>query len=207
MKSDKQEETRERILDSAEGLIGRLSFPGMSMRALSEHMGVSRKTLYNHFPGGKREIWKGCIERKILEYSSRLLRIVEDTGRDYVERGRDLLDIGREAMAVFYGPGGLTNTGEEERYVIPEVRSRLVEALSHFFDEGRNRGFIRKDLPVLSLSLVLVTLISDWGMRDSCLGEGEVDTLPEFVERVMFDGILSEEGRKRAPEIVGGGKS
>jgi AcrR family transcriptional regulator len=204
MKISRQDETRERILDSAEGLFGRLSFSGMRMRLLSEHMGLSRKTLYNHFPGGKREIWKRCIERRILEYSTRLFSIVDDTKRDYVDRGRDILGIGRDAMAVFYGPGGLVNSGEEGDFVLPEVRGRLVEALTRFFDEGRERGFLRRDLPVRSLSLVLVTLISNWWKHDSSLGEGEVDTLPEFVERVMFEGILSEEGRRRAPEIVGG---
>ena len=204
---EQNDETRERILDAAEGLFRRLSFPGMRMAHLSEHMGLSRKTLYNHFPGGKRALWKSCVERRIRFFSACLFDIANDTDRDYLERGRGILDIGREAMAVFYGPDGMVRFGEESDYFLPEVRSRIVGVLSRFFDEGKRRGFIRADLPVRSLSLVLVALIADWGKRDLSLDDGEVDTLPEFVERVMFDGILTEEGRLRIPEIIGGSAS
>ncbi len=198
-KINRRDETRERILNAAEGLISRLSFHGMRMEHLSEYIGLSRKTLYNHFPGGKRDIWKHCVERRVCHYSSLLFDIAEDTKRDYVERGMEIMDIGREAMEVFYGPRGMVRSMEEGEYLFPQVQQRFVDVFSRFFSEGRERGFLRADLPVRSLSLVIVGLIVNWWKKDSYLGDGEVASLPEFVERVMFEGILSKEGRRRIP--------
>lgn len=200
----RNQQTRERILVSADRLFRQFSYLGLRMKILADHMGLSRKTLYNHFPGGKREIWKSCIERQMREFAARLFLIVDDTDGDYVERGGDILKIGREVVAIFYGPEGLISSGEDLNLFFSELKPRYVEALTCFFGEGVRKGLLRNDLPIRSLSEVMVTLIVVWGRRDSTLMEGEVKSLSEFVETVMFTGILSEEGRRQSHRLVRG---
>lgn len=180
---------------------------GMRMMNLAVHMGLSKKTLYNHFPGGKREIWQQCIERRLKRFAHRLLSIVDDMEGDYVDRGRDILNIGREAADVLYGSDGLITSGEESRIFFPELKSRYVRALTRFFDEGVSKGYLRSDLPVRSLAEVLVVLVVKWGDRDSTLSQGEVKSLPEFVEKVMFAGMLTETGLKDSLRIIEGRKA
>lgn len=198
---DRKLETTDLILDAAEGLFSHHSFNGLRMGQISDHLGMSRKTLYNHFPGGKREIWQCCIQRRLDGFAGRLFALTGDTRRDFVERGRDILGIGREAMATFYGPAGLIPTTEDERLFFPDLKKKYVEALTAFFEEGTRLGYLRPGLPLRSLAAALIVLISYWHSPEGLLAGGECESLPEFVETVMFDGILSEEGRQNAHRL------
>jgi AcrR family transcriptional regulator len=174
------------------------------MEELSRHMGLSRKTLYNHFPGGKRDIWQSCIESQMKDFAKRLLTIVNDTGGDYVLRGGAILDIGRDAVGAFYGPEGIISSGEDQNLFFPELNTKFVEALTKFFNEGISNGLLRADLPVRTLSEVVITLLKAWGQRGTTLMDGEIKSLPEFVEKVMFTGILTDEGRRQSVRLAGG---
>lgn len=180
------------------------SYQGLRMNDISNHLGMSRKTLYNHFPEGKRGLWRSCVERQMRVFAARLLDVVSDNGRDYVERGGAILEIGRDAVNVFYGPGGILSSGEDEDLFFPEIRAKYVEALTAFFQEGKVIGLLREDLPVRSLSEVLMALLDSWGQSGSTLNDGELKSLPEFVEKVLFTGILTDEGRRQSVKISGG---
>ncbi len=104
-------------------------------------------------------------------------------------------------MATFYGQGGLIPTSEDERMFFPDLKMKYVDALTSFFEEGTRRGYIRRGLPLRSLAGSLIVLISHWHSPEGLLLNGECDSLPEFVETVMFDGILSEEGRKNVHRL------
>lgn len=202
--SEKQTQTRDRILEAAEMLFLQSSYQGLRMNDISLHLGLSRKTLYNHFPGGKRGLWQSCVERRMKDFAARLFAIVNDDRADYVERGGAILDIGRDAVKVFYGPGGLISSGEDEDLFFPELKGKYVEALTRFFNDGKVIGLIRNDLPIRSLSEALMALLKAWGQRGSTLNDGEVKSLPEFVEKVLFTGILTDEGRRQSVRISGG---
>jgi hypothetical protein len=140
----------------------------------------------------------------MAHFADKLVAIVEDINGDYVIRGGRILDIGREAVDVFYGPGGLITAGEDQIEFFPEIKTRYVVALTRFFREGADKGFLRKDLPIRTLSEVLLVLIASWGQKDSTLALGEVKSLPEFVQTVLFTGILSDEGRLQSGRLLEG---
>ncbi len=186
---------KRRILDAAEKLFGEMSFPGLRMEELSSYMGMSRKTLYNHFPGGKREIWHSCVNRQIERFAKKMDEVVNDRNHDYIERGLSLLNLGREAFDVFNGSEGLIRSGEEQELFYPLLRERYVRTFAKFFSEGVELGILNADLPIQSLSEVIISLITAWGRQGSPLQKGESASFPEFVEQVLFTGILSEKGR------------
>ena len=193
---------RTRILDHAESLIRRFSFSGLRLADLSRSAGMSRKTLYNHFPGGKREIWLRVIERRRQSFTDRLVGLTEDTGSDYVERARLILDIGKDAMDTFFGPGGLIPSDEDEELFFPDLKNLYMEAIHRFLQEGTRLGFLRSGLPLKSLAGVLVTLISEWHRDSSLMKGGECLLLPEFVEQVILGGILAPRGRRNLHRLV-----
>ena len=199
--SNRSRDTRIRIINAAEKLFRQFTYAGFRMKHLSDHIGITRKTLYNHFPGGKRDIWRACVERQMRDFAGRLSRIVNDRKTDYVDRGGLILDIGREAVEQFYGPEGLISSGEEHDYFFPELKKSYVMNLTRFFEEGVQNGLLRKNLPVRSLSEVMMSLITAWGQPDSTMMEGELKSLPEFVEMVMFTGMLSDEGRRQTERL------
>lgn len=58
---DKERETRDRILSAAEDLFMRYGFRTITMDEIAKHLGVSKKTIYQHF-ADKEEIVCSCIE-------------------------------------------------------------------------------------------------------------------------------------------------
>ena len=188
------EPTRERILNAAEALFRRFSYPGTRMEQLSRRIGITRKTLYNHFPGGKREIWDSCVERRHSMFVERINRAVDDTEGDYIRRGRGILDIAREAMEVFFHPGGLLRGADDQERLIPRFSGHYVNALFRFFGEGVRRGLLRENLPIRTLAEVIMAIIAAWGREGSTLGEGELQSAADFVEMVLLTGILSDRG-------------
>ena len=53
---------RDRILDSAERLMGRLGYQKMTMDDIAREAGIGRRTIYLHFPG-KEETGLATIDR------------------------------------------------------------------------------------------------------------------------------------------------
>ena len=188
------EPTRERILNAAEVLFRRFSYPGTRMEQLSRRIGITRKTLYNHFPGGKREIWDSCVQRRHSMFVERINRAVDDTEGDYIRRGRGILDIAREAMEVFFHPGGLLRGADDQERLLPRLSGHYVNALFRFFGEGVRRGLLRENLPIRTLAEVIMAIVAAWGREGSTLGEGELQSAADFVERVLLTGILSDRG-------------
>ncbi|MCG8454099.1 MAG: TetR/AcrR family transcriptional regulator [Spirochaetales bacterium] len=189
--------TRMRILDAAEPLLKRLGLAGLRMETLASHLGVSKKTLYNHFPGGKREIWRLCVERRMEESSQHLFTAMRDASRGFVERGIDLIRIGQEATEELYGPNGLVAPGADADYYLPEHKQQLVEGLEGFFAEGVSLGVLRSNIPLHALSTAVVTLILEWGREGGPSLDNGGASLPVFVETVLLCGILSEDSRHR----------
>ncbi len=195
--SNTARDIRGRILDAAVKLFSLFSYSGLKMQKLSDHMGLSRKTLYNHFPGGKREIWLSCVEREMRSFADRIAEIVDDTRGDFVERGVKILDIGQEAVELFYIPEGLISSGADRDYFCPELKASYIRSLCRFLTEGVENGLLRENLPVRSLAEMMMALVTAWGRPESSMMEGELKSLPEFVESLMLTGILSDEGRRR----------
>ena len=191
-----EEDTKTRILSAAEALFRQFTYAGTRMEQLSRRIGITRKTLYNHFPGGKREIWQSCVDRLHCAFAERIDRAVDDTGSDYIRRGRSILDIAREVMDAFFRPGGLFRGIEDQERLFSKLSRHYVNALLRFFGEGVSLGLLRKNLPIRTLSEVIIAIIAAWDREGSTLGEGELQSVPDFVERVLFTGILSDNGRR-----------
>jgi len=63
--------TREKIVETAEGLFARFGFAGVGMRAVADSVGVSKSALFHHFPT-KRALWAAVLERSMLEFDTRI---------------------------------------------------------------------------------------------------------------------------------------
>jgi AcrR family transcriptional regulator len=71
--------TREKIVETAEGLFARFGFAGVGMRAVSDSVGVSKSALFHHFPT-KRALWAAVLERSMLEFDARIAEAADRAG-------------------------------------------------------------------------------------------------------------------------------
>ena len=71
--------TREKIVETAEGLFARFGFAGVGMRAVADSVGVSKSALFHHFPT-KRALWAAVLERSMLEFDARIAAAADRAG-------------------------------------------------------------------------------------------------------------------------------
>jgi len=90
------EQTRERILDAAEGLFADRGFEGTTLRDVASRVGIRTPSLYNHFPS-KEALYAAVLERVVEPLLALLSEIVQSgpgerpDSRHVVERVMELL--------------------------------------------------------------------------------------------------------------------
>jgi AcrR family transcriptional regulator len=80
---------RERILDATERLLARFGYDKTTMEDLAREAGVSKRTIYLHFPS-KEEVALSSIDRIVDRLKARLIRLAESPGPP-AERIRQML--------------------------------------------------------------------------------------------------------------------
>ncbi len=88
------EARRQRILDSAERLIKRDSLSAFTMRALAQEVGLSVKTLYNLYGGGKEAIAAVLEDRAFSTLEAELTALPED--QDPIEQVLTIMTVAAE---------------------------------------------------------------------------------------------------------------
>jgi TetR/AcrR family transcriptional regulator, cholesterol catabolism regulator len=74
------EESRSRILDSAEGLFAHRGFDSVTLRDIAAPLGLRHASLYYHFPAGKEELFAEVMERNIRRHGAGLAAAIEAGG-------------------------------------------------------------------------------------------------------------------------------
>ena len=80
---------RDRILDATERLLARLGYQKMTMDDVAHEAGISKRTIYLHFPS-KEEVALGSIDR-IVERLNGRLRALAALGTGPADRLRRML--------------------------------------------------------------------------------------------------------------------
>lgn len=75
-KAKNAQDTRERILESAETLFARQGYSGTSTRRIAAEAGVSIQTLQYH-SGGKKNLYKKVLERTVIPVTNLINRYVQ----------------------------------------------------------------------------------------------------------------------------------
>ncbi len=144
--------TRERIRREAAALFRNKGFNGTSMADLAAEVGISKSSLYHHFPS-KQALLSEIIELTVNRVTP-LVREVADSDLPIAERLRRAIDLhtveaihDRDAVACFI---------EEGRYLSPDFmanhitnRDRYELIFREMFDEGIASGaFVDQDAGV-----------------------------------------------------------
>lgn len=114
------------------------------------------------FDEGVTQVFDDMLQRSIPQYEV-MRRAVFDVGRQYVQPGTDIVDLGcsrGEAMAPF-----VATYGAENRYIGVEVSQPMLEACRRRFQESIASGFVdildldlRREYPRVRSSLTLGVL-------------------------------------------------
>lgn len=182
---------RERILSSAEVLIARRGFHGISMQQVAQHANVATGTIYRYF--ADKETLLRCVhEERLRDAAVAILKEVDTTEPNYTQFRQLWLNTMHYLQAspdslcyrVQYEASPLFNQ-EEER----QMDERYFKPIHVFFECGRSKGLFR-DMPAELLGfLALENLML---LTQKCTKAGiELDeTLHEQLLEASWNAIL-----------------
>ncbi len=189
---------KQRILTGARKHFLAHGFRSVTMDELAAELGMSKKTLYAHFPS-KGVLLETVMNQKFGEIESDLDRITSDKSRDFPAALRDLLSC-VQCHAEEIRPPFVRDVRREkpELFQLVETRRRklIQEHFGKVLNHGRKTGLIRKDLAV---DLIVEILL---GTVEAIVNPEKLDQFGltprsgfETVLSVILEGVVTEEGK------------
>ncbi len=195
---------RERILATASETVFREGYQSLNMDRLALGLGMSKKTLYVHFPG-KEAILRAFVERFTGRLRERMDSIVEDEEQIFPAKLRAVVALMSNSLArvpstLFrdlqrHAPGVYRLLDEIRSQNVPRIFSRLVR-------EGMAQGYLRPGLDPEFAAFAWLQLVRGLTQPESLERTGL--TPRQTVEnafRLFWPGLLSDEGRKILTEL------
>ena len=117
-------DARTRILEAAYACVARWGMAKTSVEDAAREAGVSRATVYRHFPGGKDELLAGVVDFEVLRFFSRLAEAVQGSS--------NLLEVTEASLA-------FAHRSLEEHVVLHQVLRSEPQLLVPRITESTNR--------------------------------------------------------------------
>jgi AcrR family transcriptional regulator len=170
------------------------------MDDLAGELGISKKTLYAHFPG-KIEMLEAVLADKFVGVEAKLTEISRAYPHDFPTALHELLaNMQRELDEI--KPPFVRDMRQKAPHVFKTVERRRAALIESFFGklfvEGQRAGMVRKDLPAkLLIEVLLATVqaivnpvkVEEFGLTPK--------TAFASVLKVVLEGVITRKGRKR----------
>ena len=192
-------ETRRRIVTAALGRFMASGFSTATMDDIARELGMSKKTLYEFFPG-KKELLRAAT-RCNSDACERELSAIAAEKLDFFARARKTFDY----IARMYSrltPAYMNDLRRSAPEVWAEIqefrRVRVRRHMLELLDHGVAQGVLRKDLDRETLVRLYLTMtsallnpeISGWEPGE------QIAPIFEVFVRVYFEGLITDAGRR-----------
>jgi TetR/AcrR family transcriptional regulator, cholesterol catabolism regulator len=154
--SDLDRQTWRQILTAAKDLFLDRGYRGVSMREIADAVQVTPAALYYHFPQGKEDLFTRMIQTLFVDEGMADLDRALGTAPDLRERLTRLtaallmlrLD---EHMSMLLRDAREHIKDPESQRIILSLRDRIRQQVEGIFQEAREAGEVRTDIPVTVL--------------------------------------------------------
>lgn len=188
-----------RIIDSTSQLFFERGFARVSMDQIASGLGISKKTLYQHFPS-KQALLHEVVSNMINENGKIIEGIVNDRGMDFHRKLSRLMNhlsglVSR--MARPFGEDLRRNAPEMWEEIVQFRRNIVLFNFRKLLESGARQGIFRKDVDPRLMTLMFSTLMQN--MVDPKLFSQIPVTAAQVFEtvvEVIFRGIMTEPARK-----------
>jgi len=140
---------RQRIVEAARAHFFSHGFRSVTMDDLAEELGISKKTLYAHFPG-KLDMLEAVVADKFASVEATLKEVTRAHPRDFPATLRDLLS-GTQRELDEIKPPFVRDMRQKAPQVFKVVEQRRAALIGRYFGklfiEGQRAGMVRKDVP------------------------------------------------------------
>ena len=193
-------EKRRMILDRTGTIFFERGVSALTMEEIASLQGISKKTLYRFFPNKDALIFT-VVEDRVKAIAAEAARLEQDTSIPWLDRiGGIFKVVGTQISAIS------ETTVRDIYYNKPEMWERIDKfrqehvfgIVTRLLEEGRKKGFIRKDVDGRLVPLLFVSAIG------AVLTPSQMLKLPfppgmlfdSFI-RILFGGILTDSARRK----------
>lgn len=200
--------TRSRILEEAAGLFRREGFNGASMQDLAAVVGITKSTLYHHFPS-KQALLSEIVELTVNRVTPALEAIAE---ADLPAAARLRQAVMRHIVELIHDQDNVACFLEEGRFLSPEFRQshvanrdRYEQYFRRIVADGIGAGEFRQmDVRLASLAVLgLCNSVAAWYRPD---GSFEPDEIAEHFGELAVQALSSPDRATDGAGSTDGGR-
>ena len=194
-----RDSNRRRIVEAARAHFFSHGFRSVTMDDLAEELGVSKKTLYAHFPG-KFDLLEAVLADKFASVEATLKEVTRAHPHDFPATLHDLL-AGTQRELNEIKPPFVRDMRQKAPQVFKVVERRRAALLQrHFgklFVDGQRAGMVRKDVPAKLMIEILLAMVQSI-MNPPKMEELGMMPKEGFagILKIVLEGALTAKGRK-----------
>ena len=195
----KRDPTRQRIVDAARIHFFSHGFRSVTMDDLAEELGISKKTLYAHFPG-KIDLLEAVLVDKFAGVEATLKKVTRAHPHDFPAALQDLLAGTHRELDEIKPPfvRDMRQKAPDFFKIVERRRAALIQRyFGKFFGEGQRAGMVRKDVPVKLIIEILLAMVQ------SIMNPPKMEELGMMPQegftgilKIILEGALTAKGRK-----------
>src|SRR6478752_7835906 len=198
-RSHQSDFNRQRIVEAARAHFFRHGFRSVTMDDLAEELGISKKTLYAHFPG-KIELLEAVLADKFAGVEAKLKEVARAHPQDFPATLHALLANTQRELDEIKPPfvRDMRQKAPHVFKVVERRRAALIErSFGRLFIDGQRAGMVRKDVParlIIEILLAIVQAIMNPPKME------ELGMMPKQgftgILKIVLEGALTRKGRK-----------
>jgi AcrR family transcriptional regulator len=199
LRSRKRDPNRQRIVNAARRHFFNHGFRSVTMDDLAEELGVSKKTLYAHFPG-KFDLLEAVLADKLTGVEATLKEVTRAHPHDFQATLRGLLAGTQRELDEIKPPfvRDMRQKAPEVFKLVERRRAALIQRyMGKFFIDGQRLGMVRKDVPAKLIIEILLAMVQ------SIMNPQKIEELGMMpkegysgILKVVLEGALTAKGRK-----------
>jgi len=190
---------RQRIVDAARVHFFSHGFRSVTMDDLAEELGISKKTLYAHFPG-KIDLLEAVLADKFAAVESTLRKVTGAHPHDFPATLHELL-AGTQRELDEIKPSFVRDMRQKAPQMFKVVERRRAALIQRYFGklfvEGQRSGMVRQDVPAKLMIEILLAMVQSI-MNPSKIEELGLMPKEGFagILKIVLEGALTAKGRK-----------
>jgi AcrR family transcriptional regulator len=189
---------RSQIVEAARAHFFNHGFRSVTMDDLARELGMSKKTVYSHFPG-KIQLLEAVLADKFRGVEATLNAIALAHRHNFSAALQDLLANTKRELDEIKPPfiRDVRQKAPQVFKVIERRRATLIERFfGRLFAEGQRSGMVRKDVPaklMIEILLAIVQAIMNPAKMEE-LGMTPKDGFAGILQ-IVLKGVLTKKGR------------
>jgi AcrR family transcriptional regulator len=194
----KSDSGRQRIVEAARAHFFSHGFRSVTMDDLAEELGVSKKTLYAHFPG-KIQLLEAVLADKFASVEAKLNEITRAHPHDFATALHELLTNTQRELGEIKPPF-VRDMRQKAPHVFKVIERRRAALIERFFGklfiEGQRTGMVRRDIPARLMIEILLAMVQAI-MNPPKMEELEMTPKAGFaaILKIVLEGALTGKAR------------